>query len=1037
MSESKVTIQINQISLLYVDDEEVLLTLGKRFLERSNDFKVDTVTSAKEVLHSGSLHRYDAIVSDYQMPEIDGIEFLKAVRNQGNDIPFILFTGRGREEVVIEAINNGADFYLQKGGDPKSQFAELSHKIKQAVGRKKAEKDLRNSRKQLADIIDFLPDATFAIDEAGAIIAWNKAIESMTGYSSSQMLGKGNYEYSIPFYGHRRPALIDLINASDEDISRYYSHISRYDDAIQAESEFINNKGKKITLFIKASPLYNSEGKVTGSIESIRDITELKSATHTICESEKKYRNLIEYSRDAILIVGFDGTIHFINSSGVKMVEEKSVDDVLARKNVMAYIHPDFREIINHEIEQVMLGNDRNICQFKIITRQNREIWVESDSRKIPFEGSEAIIVTNRDITKRKQAESDRDTFLHDVLSQQNFIKALLDAIPIPVLWKDTQLRYLGCNEAYSNFLGLKKEELEGKTIEEVWPDQTQALQITQHDQDLLIHKNLEPFQRKLTDRSGKTHDVIVSKNLFYDHAGNIAGIVGSIQDITDYKSVLQDMKSREELFRMIVTQSSDIFVIISPQNEVTYISPNHSHLTGFLTEEVIGPAGRFVHHDDFPVVKDRLDRLMNNCSSIETAEFRTLKRDGSYVLLEAVGVNCIDNPAIQGILITARDITHRKRTEQELSLMTRLFQDISNTSPIFAALLDEDGSVVFANRSFSTQNGDPDSHKNGGKIHDLFTSDWEKECEAVLRHVTQKREPSVHECRIYLKEGEKILSAVFFPIFEDDRSYIGFIGLDITELKSLMCQLNESINQNEVLEKLVEERTAEITNLLEMKNLLITAIAHDLRTPLTPLIALLPLLEHEEDKEKRIEITRILQKNATRIASIIQTLLHFNDLGSPYRVEDESEINLNELIGNLLQVHSITASKKDISIQTDLPDPIYIRSSLPHVISIFDNVLTNALKYSYAGGTIRICTKDLGEMIGVHIQDQGVGLTKTELSRVFEPFFKADPSRHDRSSSGLGLSVTKRLVLAIGGEIFIRSEGPGKGTDVEIRLKK
>ncbi|NLD99668.1 MAG: response regulator, partial [Fibrobacter sp.] len=106
----------NQISFLYVDDEEELLTIAKLFLERTGEFRVDIAKSAQEVLQSGSLQSYDAIISDYQMPGMNGIEFLKAVRDQDKDIPFILFTGKGREEVVIEAINNGADFYLQKGG---------------------------------------------------------------------------------------------------------------------------------------------------------------------------------------------------------------------------------------------------------------------------------------------------------------------------------------------------------------------------------------------------------------------------------------------------------------------------------------------------------------------------------------------------------------------------------------------------------------------------------------------------------------------------------------------------------------------------------------------------------------------------------------------------------------------------------------------------------------------------------------------------------------------------------------------------------
>ena len=100
-------LQSNQneiISVLYVDDEEVLLTQCKLFLERSEEFRVDIMLSAHEALNSLKIQSYDVIISDYQMPEMDGIEFLKVIRSQFGDIPFVLFTGRGREEVVIEAI---------------------------------------------------------------------------------------------------------------------------------------------------------------------------------------------------------------------------------------------------------------------------------------------------------------------------------------------------------------------------------------------------------------------------------------------------------------------------------------------------------------------------------------------------------------------------------------------------------------------------------------------------------------------------------------------------------------------------------------------------------------------------------------------------------------------------------------------------------------------------------------------------------------------------------------------------------------------
>jgi DNA-binding response OmpR family regulator len=126
------------IRVLYVDDETGLLELGKLFLEQNSTFRVTTAESGESALTLLRDIVFDAIVSDFQMPVMNGIALLRTIRST-SDIPFILFTGKGREEVVIDAINNGADFYLQKGGDPAAQFAELGHKITQAVSRRKAE----------------------------------------------------------------------------------------------------------------------------------------------------------------------------------------------------------------------------------------------------------------------------------------------------------------------------------------------------------------------------------------------------------------------------------------------------------------------------------------------------------------------------------------------------------------------------------------------------------------------------------------------------------------------------------------------------------------------------------------------------------------------------------------------------------------------------------------------------------------------------------------------------------------------------------
>jgi CheY-like chemotaxis protein len=192
-------------SVLYVDDEPVLLELGKTFLEMSGSLKVETATSAADAISFLKSNSVDCIISDYQMPEMDGIVFLKYIRANAGLLPFILFTGRGREEVVIEAFSHAADFYLQKGGDPTAQFVELEHKVKLAIERRKIQEELKDSRQRMADIIDHLPDSPFAIDIQHKVIAWNLAMEEMTGVKKEEILGSGDQSYALPFYGTRYP----------------------------------------------------------------------------------------------------------------------------------------------------------------------------------------------------------------------------------------------------------------------------------------------------------------------------------------------------------------------------------------------------------------------------------------------------------------------------------------------------------------------------------------------------------------------------------------------------------------------------------------------------------------------------------------------------------------------------------------------------------------------------------------------------------------------------------------------------------------
>ncbi|KQC10148.1 MAG: hypothetical protein APR55_09565, partial [Methanolinea sp. SDB] len=319
------------ISVLYVDDESSLLEIARIFLERTGQFRVNTVDSAQNGLDALKAERYDAIISDYQMPVMNGLEFLKEVRKFYGTLPFILFTGKGREEVVIEAINNGVDFYLQKGGDPRVQFTELGHKVIQAVTRREAENSLVESRKRLADIIDFLPDATFAIDTEGVVIAWNKAIEKLTGVKSDDIVGKGNYEYAIPFYFERRPILIDLVTGDDPLTTSRYPVITREGNKLVSEITLSHfNEGQGASFWFTASPLYDVGGEIVGAIESIRDITDRKKAEVALQESESRLRSIIEMTQESVTLIDEEGRVIEWNP-GSERITGLPRDEVMGR----------------------------------------------------------------------------------------------------------------------------------------------------------------------------------------------------------------------------------------------------------------------------------------------------------------------------------------------------------------------------------------------------------------------------------------------------------------------------------------------------------------------------------------------------------------------------------------------------------------------------------------------------------------------------------------------------------------------------------
>ena len=181
--------------VLHVDDELGLLKVAKQCLELQGPFQVDTAGSVEEALAKLQNEQHDVVVSDYQMPGKDGLAFLKELRQKGNGVPFIMFTGKGREEVAIEALNLGADQYINKTGDPEAVYCELAHAIRKTVERKRAQEEkiasetaLKMCGEKYGRLFDSTIEGILISGSDGRISSLNPAAAKILGYNSPKEL---------------------------------------------------------------------------------------------------------------------------------------------------------------------------------------------------------------------------------------------------------------------------------------------------------------------------------------------------------------------------------------------------------------------------------------------------------------------------------------------------------------------------------------------------------------------------------------------------------------------------------------------------------------------------------------------------------------------------------------------------------------------------------------------------------------------------------------------------------------------------------
>jgi len=274
---------------------------------------------------------------------------------------------------------------------------------------------------------------------------------------------------------------------------------------------------------------------------------------------------------------------------------------------------------------------------------------------------------------------------------------------------------------------------------------------------------------------------------------------------------------------------------------------------------------------------------------------------------------------------------------------------------------------------------------------------------------------------------------AANLSILEDLNETIANLEKAEKEIKEKNIDLKKTqgdlYSLNKELEHKVKERTAEVGKLLKQKDDFIGQLGHDLKNPLGPLINLIPLLEKKETDPESKKILEILNRNVDHMRNLVVNTIELGRLNSPNVKLNIENTNLLDEINNVIERNILFFKENNIEIENKIDKNIIVKTDNLRLTELFDNLISNSVKYSPDGGTITIDAKQDKDFVTVSIKDTGMGITEEQLSHIFDEFYKADEARHDFDSSGLGLPICKRIVERHGGEIWAESSGEEKGT--------
>jgi PAS domain S-box-containing protein len=444
------------IRVLHVDDDAGLLKLAKHALQTEGSFHVETALSVKEAFEMMREEKFDVIVSDYLMPDKDGLAFLKELRENGENIPFIIFTGKGREEVAKEALNLGADQYLNKTGDPEIVYCELAHSITKAVKIREAEEALRDSEEKFRAISESTGDATISIDTQGMIVFWNRVAETIFGYSANEMIGKP-MTLIMPerFRDNHQRKTAEWFSSEPSASGRTFEIVGLKKDGnefpLEASFSTWKIKGENFLTIVT------------------RDITRQKQAWEALKRAEEEAKGTLslliatlDSTADGILVVNTEGKIAILNRRFAEMW--RIPDEIVATRDntqALAFVADQLKDPEKFLAKIRELNAQPDAKSYDLLEFKDGRVF-QRYSRPQRVGGTVVGRVWSyRDVTEDKKTE-------REIRENKQKFEGLFRGNPEAAAYLSPDFHILDMNPRFFELFGYRLEEIKDKHINEV-----------------------------------------------------------------------------------------------------------------------------------------------------------------------------------------------------------------------------------------------------------------------------------------------------------------------------------------------------------------------------------------------------------------------------------------------------------------------------------------------------------------------------------------------------------------------------------------